>query len=86
MQVIVAVLIIAFMIIAAHAQGRGKGQGPPQPDPGAAADARRNQEADKAYKATLDRIPNQPRPDPWGNVRPNPKVTPAQVQKKSQKN
>ena len=77
MKAIVAVLIIAFMIVAAHAQGRTRGQRSEQPGAGASETAKKREAADKAYKAALDRIPNRPPPDPWGNVRPNPKVTPA---------
>jgi hypothetical protein len=40
----------------------GPGFGPPKEEPKIKVD-------DKAYKAALDRIPNQKVADPWGNVR-----------------
>jgi hypothetical protein len=81
MRTILAVMLIALLGTAAHAEGR-RGNRSSQPSTEA---AKKREAADKAYKAALDKIPNQPKADPWGNVRPGPKVRPAKGQTKSQK-
>jgi len=58
---------IALLIAPAHAQGRGKGKysGSQQQS---AEQKQKAAEAEKAYKAALDRIPEH-KFDPWSNMR-----------------
>jgi hypothetical protein len=72
MRAFLAALLIVSLACPAFAQGhggRGKGGGRHGRDDAGAADRKKKSDAvDKAYKASLDRIPNQTF-DPWGGVR-----------------
>ena len=62
--VVIALASVAILTAPAYAQMRGKGgrhSGSEQQTKAA--------EAEKAYKAALDRIPDKKKSDPWGNVR-----------------
>ena len=52
----VALASIAISTAPAYAQMRGKGGG-------------KHPEAEKAYKAALDKIPDKKQSDPWGSMR-----------------
>lgn len=67
---LIAVLITSVSVPAlAQGMGRGKGAGPAQ----SGQPQRAKPKVDEgAYRAALDKIPNQRPADPWGNVRPVP--------------
>jgi hypothetical protein len=49
---------------------RGKSGGKhPESEQQSAEQKRKAAEAEKAYKAALDRIPDKQKSDPWGNMR-----------------
>jgi hypothetical protein len=61
---------IAMPSALAHAQMRGKGGGKhPESTQQTAEQKQKAAEAEKAYKAALDRIPDKKKSDPWGNMR-----------------
>jgi hypothetical protein len=49
-----------------HGKGDGKH---PESEQQTAEQKRKAAEAEKAYKAALDRIPDKKKSDPWGNMR-----------------
>ena len=54
----------------AYAQMRGKGGAKnPGSEQQTAEQKRKAAEAEKAYKAALDKIPDKKKSDPWGSVR-----------------
>ena len=71
MRFLLTILATLLLIAAAHAQHRTGGTGGVRgPDPAVEASKKRNaDEIDRAYKATMDRMPSTEKPDPWGNVR-----------------
>ena len=69
--VAIALAVTAMLIAPAHAQMRGGGKAKQQSAAQQQQNAEKRQkaaEAEKAYKAALDRIPNQ-KYDPWANKR-----------------
>jgi hypothetical protein len=66
--VVTTLAVLAVLIAPAYAQGRGKGRhsGAQQQT---AEQKQKAAETDKAYKAALDRIGDQQKFDPWGNMR-----------------
>ena len=72
MRVVLAIMAIALLTGAAHAQGL-TGAGKRGQNEQAADKQRREQkaaEAEKAYKAGLEKIPNsETKQDPWADVR-----------------
>jgi hypothetical protein len=67
---IIALASIAISTAPAYAQMRGKGGGkPPGSEQQTAEQKRKAAEAEKAYKAALDKIPDKKKSDPWGSVR-----------------
>jgi hypothetical protein len=73
MRAFLVALIVALLVLPAHAQrmGGGKGGGKQNPATQAASDEqkRKNAQQEKDYKAALDRIPNKKPIDPWANMR-----------------
>jgi hypothetical protein len=66
----VALASIAMPTAPAYAQMRGKGGGKhPESEQQSAEQKRKAAEAEKAYKAALDKIPDKKQSDPWGNMR-----------------
>jgi hypothetical protein len=68
--VVVALASIAILNAPAYAQMRGKGgkhSGSQQQT--TSEQKQKAAAAEKAYKAALDRIPDQKKSDPWGHVR-----------------
>ena len=67
---IIALASIAISTAPAYAQMRGKGGAKnPASEQQTAEQKRKAAEAEKAYKAALDKIPDKKKSDPWGNVR-----------------
>ena len=67
---IIALASIAISTAPAHAQMRGKGGAKnPGSEQQSAEQKRKGAEAEKAYKAALDKIPDKKQSDPWGSVR-----------------
>ena len=66
---ITALASIAISIAPAHAQMRGKGGRHSGSEQQTAEQKRKAAEAEKAYKAALDKIPDKKQSDPWGNMR-----------------
>ncbi len=64
---VIALAAIALLIAPAHAQGRGKGRYSPSQQQ-SAEQKQKAAEAEKAYKAALDKIPEQ-KFDPWAKMR-----------------
>jgi hypothetical protein len=70
MRALVAGLVVALLVTPALAQGRQRGAGKAEQGEQAAQQKRKAEEADKAYRAGLDRIPNaNTKQDPWADVR-----------------
>jgi hypothetical protein len=65
---VVALAAIALLIVPAHAQGRGKGRNSGSQQQQSAEQKQKAAEAEKAYKAALDKIPDQ-KFDPWAKMR-----------------
>jgi hypothetical protein len=61
---------IAMPAAPAYAQMRGKGGGKhPEAEQQSVEQKRKAAEAEKAYKAALDKIPDKKQSDPWGSMR-----------------
>jgi hypothetical protein len=61
---------IATPTAPAYAQMRGQGGGKhPESEQQSAEQKRKAAEAEKAYKAALDKIPDKKQSDPWGSMR-----------------
>ena len=61
---------IAMPAAPAYAQMRGKGGAKnPASEQQTAEQKRKAAEAEKAYKAALDKIPDKKQSDPWGSMR-----------------
>jgi hypothetical protein len=70
MKALIAGLVVALLVTPALAQGRQRGGGKPEQREQAAAQKRKAEEADKAYRAGLDKIPDaNTKQDPWAGVR-----------------
>jgi hypothetical protein len=70
-----ASLLLPAAALAQSSKGKGpSGPGPTDEDKAKAVD-RRNyvKDTDEAYRKSLQRIPDAPKPDPWGGVREAPK-------------
>ena len=66
----VALASIAISTAPAYAQMRGKDGGKhPEAEQQSAEQKRKAAEAEKAYKAALDKIPDKKQSDPWGSMR-----------------
>ena len=66
----VALASVAMPTAPAYAQMRGKGGGKhPEVEQQTAEQKRKATEAEKAYKAALDKIPDKKQSDPWGSMR-----------------
>jgi hypothetical protein len=63
--VVVALATIAILTAPAYAKGRGKPSASPQQS---AEQKQKAAEAERAYKAALDKIPDK-KYDPWGTMR-----------------
>ena len=50
-------------------RGKGGGRKDPASEQQTAEQKRKAAEAEKAYKAALDKIPDKKKSDPWGSVR-----------------
>jgi hypothetical protein len=67
---IIALASIAISTAPVYAQMRGKGgANNPESEQQTAERKRTAAEAEKAYKAALDKIPDKKKTDPWGNMR-----------------
>ena len=68
---IIALASIAMPTAPAYAQMRGKGGAKHNPasEQQTAEQKRKAAEAEKAYKAALDKIPDKKQSDPWGSMR-----------------
>ena len=65
-----ALASIAMPSAPAYAQMRGQGGGKhPGSEQQTAEQKQKAAEAEKAYKAALDRIPDKKKSDPWGSMR-----------------
>jgi hypothetical protein len=62
----IALATIALLTAPAYARGGGKGK---QSTGQSEEQKQKAAQADKAYKAAVDSIPNQPKADPWGGMR-----------------
>ena len=70
MRALIAGLAIALLAAPALAQGHQRGGGKPEQREQAAAQKRKAEEVDKAYRAGLDKIPDaNVKQDPWAGVR-----------------
>jgi hypothetical protein len=67
--VVIALASIAILTAPAYAQMRGKGARHSGSEQQTSEQKQKAAEAEKAYKAALDRIPDHKKADPWGNVR-----------------
>ena len=66
----IALASIAMPTAPAYAQMRGKGGGKnPAAEQQSAEQKRKAAEAEKAYQAALDKIPDKKQSDPWGSMR-----------------
>jgi hypothetical protein len=66
---VAAVAAVAILTAPAFAQGRGKGGRRAGGEQQTEEQKKKNAEAEKAYRAALDRIPNKTSADPWGGMR-----------------
>jgi hypothetical protein len=67
--VVISLVAIALLTVPAHAQGREKGGKHSASDQQQTQEQKKkNAEAEKAYKAAVDKIPDKTF-DPWGNMR-----------------
>jgi hypothetical protein len=62
---LIALTAIALLTAPAYARGKGQQSTGQQTE----EQKKKSAAADKAYKAAVDSIPNQPKADPWGGVR-----------------
>ena len=65
----IALASIAMSTAPAYAQMRGKGAKHSGSEQRTAEQKQKAAEAEKAYKAALDKIPDKKKSDPWGNMR-----------------
>jgi hypothetical protein len=66
---VVALASIAILASPAYAQMRGKGGKHSGSEQQTAEQKQKAAEAEKAYKAALEKIPDKKKSDPWGNMR-----------------
>ena len=70
MRALIAGFAIALLVTPALAQGHQRGAGKAEQGEKAAAQKRKAEEIDKAYRAGLDKIPDaNAKQDPWAGVR-----------------
>lgn len=74
MRIVLIVVTIVALALPAYAQGVSGGQGGKRhrgdtATPTSEADKQKRKAEDAAYKAALDKIPNQQKADPWRNAR-----------------
>ena len=70
MRALLAGIAIALLASAAFAQGGARGPGKMEQREQAAQQKRKAEEADKAYRAGLDKIPDaSTKQDPWADMR-----------------
>jgi hypothetical protein len=70
MRALIAALAIALLGTPALAQGHQRGAGKMEQNEKAAAQKRKADEVDKAYRAGLDKVPDaNVKQDPWAGVR-----------------
>ena len=70
MKALIAGLAVALLVTPALAQGHQRGGGKAEQGEKAAAQKRKAEEVDKAYRAGLDKIPDaNVKQDPWAGVR-----------------
>jgi hypothetical protein len=70
MRALIAALAITLLAAPALAQGHQRGGGKPEQREQAAAQKRKAEEAEKAYRAGLEKIPDaNVKQDPWAGVR-----------------
>ena len=67
--VVIALASVAILTAPAYAQMRGKGGKHSGSEQQTAEQKQKAAEAEKAYRAALDRIPDKKKSDPYGNVR-----------------
>src|SRR5262245_59574858 len=67
--VVIALASVAILTAPAYAQMRGKGGKHSGSEQQTVEQKQKAAEAEKAYRAALDRIPDKKKSDPWGNVR-----------------
>ncbi len=69
MRLVLAAIMIALISVPAQAQHM-RGKKPNEAQQNQSAEQKKKAlEAEKAYKAALDKVPEQKPPDPWGNMR-----------------
>jgi hypothetical protein len=68
MRVLRAVALTALLAGPAYAQGKTT-PGPPPAPPKSQQEIEADRAAERAYKSSLDNIPDQPAADPWGGAR-----------------
>jgi hypothetical protein len=69
-RALLALFAIVLLTAAAFAQGPHRGPGSMEQRQQAEQQRKKAAEAEKAYKAGLDQIPNvDKKPDPWGDLR-----------------
>ncbi len=70
MRALIAGLAITLLVTPALAQGAARAPGKMEQREQAAAQKRKTEEADKAYRAGLDKIPDaNTKQDPWADMR-----------------
>jgi hypothetical protein len=74
MRTVLVALAIVLLTVPAYAQGKGGGKRRnATADPQSEVRKKRSGESEKAYKSALEKIPNKPPADPWGNMREAPR-------------
>ncbi len=69
-RVLLALAAAALLTLPAYAQGAPRGPGAMEQRQQVEDKRKKAAEADKAYKESLDKIPNaDTKPDPWGDLR-----------------
>ena len=63
---VIALSAIAVLTAPAYARGKGKS---PAAGQQTEEQKKKSAQAEKDYKAALDKIPDQPKADPWGGMR-----------------
>lgn len=69
MRIILAAIIVVLAVLPAQAQHK-RGKKPDEAQQQLSAEQKKKAlEAEKAYKAALDKVPDQKSVDPWSNMR-----------------
>jgi hypothetical protein len=69
MQVVLAAIMIMLLAIPAQAQQMGRHKQNVRVDQSSEQQKKTKADQEKAYKSSLDKIPNRPPADPWANMR-----------------